>query len=145
MKTTKIEIELYPRQAEFYDTDSRLAAFVGGIGLVLVLVSLFFGEILDLLIDLEADESTIENPILYVSARKGTATLDLKPGWKAPDVNAALSNHPGIPWSMAPIRWDRNGRAAQELFLFTPKPDGFAPVDVEQFRQNFEKAWATGR
>ncbi len=34
------------------------------------------GEILDLLIDLEADESTIENPILYVSARKGTATLD---------------------------------------------------------------------
>ena len=38
-------------------------------------------EILDLLIDLEADETTIENPILYVSARKGTATLDLdKPG-----------------------------------------------------------------
>ena len=38
-------------------------------------------EILDLLIDLEADESTIENPILYVSARKGTATLDLsQPG-----------------------------------------------------------------
>ena len=35
-------------------------------------------EILDLLIDLEADEDTIENPILYVSARKGTATLDLE-------------------------------------------------------------------
>ena len=35
------------------------------------------GEILDLLIDLEADESTLDNPILYVSARKGTATLDL--------------------------------------------------------------------
>ncbi|MCQ2458612.1 MAG: translational GTPase TypA [Clostridia bacterium] len=33
-------------------------------------------EILDLLIDLEADETTIENPILYVSARKGIATLD---------------------------------------------------------------------
>ena len=35
-------------------------------------------EILDLLIDLDADETTIENPILYVSARKGTATLDLE-------------------------------------------------------------------
>ncbi len=35
------------------------------------------GEILDLLIDLNADESTLDNPILYVSARKGTATLDL--------------------------------------------------------------------
>ncbi len=36
------------------------------------------GEILDLLIDLEADESTLDNPILYVSARKGTATLDME-------------------------------------------------------------------
>lgn len=35
-------------------------------------------EILDLLIDLNADESIIETPILYVSARKGVATLDLK-------------------------------------------------------------------
>ncbi len=34
-------------------------------------------EILDLLIDLEADETTLDNPILYVSARKGTATTDL--------------------------------------------------------------------
>ncbi len=34
-------------------------------------------EILDLLIDLDADESTLDNPILYVSARKGTASLDL--------------------------------------------------------------------
>ena len=39
------------------------------------------GEILDLLIDLDADESTLDNPILYVSARKGTATLNLdEPG-----------------------------------------------------------------
>ena len=39
------------------------------------------GEILDLLIDLEADESQLDNPIVYASARRGTATLDLnKPG-----------------------------------------------------------------
>ena len=38
-------------------------------------------ELLDLLIDLEADEETLDNPILYVSARKGTATMDLsEPG-----------------------------------------------------------------
>ena len=35
-------------------------------------------EILDLLIDLDADEDTLENPILYVSARKGIATLDME-------------------------------------------------------------------
>ncbi len=39
------------------------------------------GEILDLLIDLDADESTLDNPIMYVSARKGTATLSMdEPG-----------------------------------------------------------------
>jgi len=36
------------------------------------------GEILDLLIDLDADESTLDNPIMYVSARKGTATLNME-------------------------------------------------------------------
>ncbi len=35
------------------------------------------GEILDLLIDLDADEATLDNPIMYVSARQGTATLDM--------------------------------------------------------------------
>ncbi len=70
------------------------------------------------------------------------ATLDVKPGWTAAEVNAQLSNHANMAWSMAPMRWDVSGRASQELFLFTPKPDGFAPVNVEQFRQNFEKAWS---
>ena len=38
-------------------------------------------ELLDLLIELDADEETLDNPILYVSARKGTATMDLnEPG-----------------------------------------------------------------
>ncbi len=35
-------------------------------------------EILDLLIDLNADPETLERPILYASARKGTCTLDLE-------------------------------------------------------------------
>ncbi len=34
-------------------------------------------ELLDLLIDLEAAADTLDRPILYVSARQGTATLDL--------------------------------------------------------------------
>ncbi len=34
-------------------------------------------EILDLLIELDADPDTLERPILYASARKGTCTLDL--------------------------------------------------------------------
>ncbi len=51
-------------------------------------------EILDLLIDLEADESTIENPILYVSARRGTATLDLdQPGTDLQPLFDAILNY----------------------------------------------------
>ena len=39
------------------------------------------GEILDLLIELDADPDTLERPIIYASARQGTATLDLsQPG-----------------------------------------------------------------
>ncbi len=34
-------------------------------------------EIVDLLIELDADPETLERPIVYASARKGTATLDL--------------------------------------------------------------------
>ncbi len=38
-------------------------------------------EILDLLIDLEADAAQLEHPIIYASARQGTATLDMgQPG-----------------------------------------------------------------
>lgn len=38
-------------------------------------------EILDLLIDLEADAAQLEHPIIYASARQGTATMDLsQPG-----------------------------------------------------------------
>ena len=51
-------------------------------------------EILDLLIDLDADESTIENPILYVSARKGTATLSLdEPGTDLQPLFDAILNY----------------------------------------------------
>ncbi|MHC1787083.1 MAG: translational GTPase TypA [Christensenellales bacterium] len=35
------------------------------------------GELLDLLIDLEAGSDTLDRPILYVSARRGTATLSM--------------------------------------------------------------------
>ena len=39
------------------------------------------GEVLDLFIELGADESALDRPIIYASARKGVATLDLdKPG-----------------------------------------------------------------
>ena len=51
-------------------------------------------ELLDLLIDLEADANTLDRPILYVSARQGTATLDLSaPGTDLKPLFETIVNH----------------------------------------------------
>ena len=51
-------------------------------------------ELLDLLIDLEADADALDRPILYVSARQGTATLDLeKPGSDLKPLFEAIVKH----------------------------------------------------
>ncbi len=51
-------------------------------------------ELLDLLIDLEADADTLDRPILYVSARHGTATLDLStPGTDLKPLFETIVNH----------------------------------------------------
>ena len=72
---------------------------------------------------------------------KFAATLDIKPDWTSEAVNALLSGHRGIPWAMAPVRWSGTGKAAQELYLFTPDSTGFSPADMEGLRRRFEKAW----
>ncbi len=51
-------------------------------------------ELLDLLIDLDAGADTLERPILYVSARKGTATLDPDaPGTDLKPLFEAIARH----------------------------------------------------
>ncbi len=62
-------------------------------------------------------------------------------GAGAGSVNSAVSSF-NMNWSMAPIRWDSSGRAAQEMFLLTPaREGGFAPVNTEEFRRAFSAAW----
>lgn len=51
-------------------------------------------ELLDLLIDLEAQPDTLDRPILYVSARQGTATLDMDvPGQNLQPLFDAILTH----------------------------------------------------
>lgn len=76
----------------------------------------------------------------YDFARLG-AGISVSADWSAPQVNAELARANSFDWSMAPIRWNANGIARQELFLFTPVENGFAPVDLEDMRQRFAKAW----
>jgi hypothetical protein len=54
-------------------------------------------------------------------------------------VNAALQAV-NISWSIAPIRWTE-GIAAQQMYLFQPRANGFAPLNEAEFRAAFREAW----
>ena len=57
-------------------------------------------------------------------------------------VNAAIQTAQRIDWSMAPITWDADGQARQDLFLMQPTDDGPEPVDPEAMRAGIEAAAA---
>lgn len=69
------------------------------------------------------------------------ATLDIPAAWNPAQVNAALARHNFKAWSMAPLRWSPQGRAMQDLFLLTPEVNGYDTLNMETFREHFEKAW----
>jgi hypothetical protein len=69
------------------------------------------------------------------------ATLDIGPIWTGAQVNSLLTRHGFAAWSMAPLRWSPQGKAAQDLFLFTPEVDGYTTVNTDAFRRDFENAW----
>ena len=71
------------------------------------------------------------------------SSLDIKAGWTAEQVNAELAKAKSFDWTMAPIQWNYNGVASQELFLFTPIETGFAPVNLELMKQRFAKVWGS--
>src|SRR5829696_6980620 len=79
-KGTKINIVDTPGHADFGGEVERILRMVDG---VLLVVDAFDGpmrvhdEVLDLFIELEADEAQLDAPVVYASAREGVATKDL--------------------------------------------------------------------
>ena len=69
------------------------------------------------------------------------ATLDVPVNWNPEVVNMALARGTDMLWSMAPITWSHAGAASQNLFLFTPREDGFAPADLDAIEATFRKEW----
>lgn len=70
-------------------------------------------------------------------------SLKLQPGASAEDVNAALGALPRLPWSGAPIKWDKNGFATQDLFVLSPAENGFALANIERIRERMKSTDAT--
>jgi ABC-type branched-subunit amino acid transport system substrate-binding protein len=69
--------------------------------------------------------------------------MKLTAGW-TPQLVAqrAAEAQRNMAWSMAPLTWDAQGKAAQALFLFSPVAGGFAPVQPEQLKASWLEAQA---
>jgi len=63
------------------------------------------------------------------------------------EVNRILANNNFRDWSMAPVSWDEQGRAFQELFVFQMDREKLTPADAEQlihivdFRKQRRAIW----
>lgn len=68
------------------------------------------------------------------------ARLNLGADWTPAEVNQRLSLLKDMDYSMAPVVWSANGVARQNLYLFTPRKEGKALVDVPSMRESIEKA-----
>jgi len=66
--------------------------------------------------------------------------LDLGAGWTVPEVNMRLAALKDLDYSMAPMGWNAEGQARQNLYLFTPRKEGKALVDAPSMREDIEKA-----
>ncbi|MBA4356945.1 MAG: hypothetical protein C0405_04385 [Desulfovibrio sp.] len=68
------------------------------------------------------------------------ARLNLPVDWTPTVVNQRLAAVRGMEFSMAPITWDAEGRARQDLYLFSPRKEGKALLDPEALRVAAAKA-----
>lgn len=57
---------------------------------------------------------------------------------KSEDLTEALHSLQDFSWSMAPLSWDAQGRARQELFVVQPGEKGIRPVLIEEIRTHWE-------
>jgi len=56
------------------------------------------------------------------------------------DLSRKLAGMSGFDWTLAPIFWNKQGRARQDLFILRPTPDGVARVQPEKLSSRLEKA-----
>lgn len=66
--------------------------------------------------------------------------LNLPADWTPAQVNTRLQAARGLEFSMAPIAWDAEGRAHQNLYLFSPRKEGKVLVDPADLRAATDKA-----
>ncbi len=66
----------------------------------------------------------------------------LPSGWDAGDVNARIAKAQQMDFSMAALSWDHDGKARQDLFLFSPTRHGKTVCNVDTIKTRMQKATA---
>jgi len=66
--------------------------------------------------------------------------LNLGEGWTPAEVNQRLAALKDLNYSMAPVVWNADGQARQNLYLFTPRKEGKALVDAADLGDSIQKA-----
>jgi hypothetical protein len=78
----------------------------------------------------------------YDWLRMASGLGTLSSGWTPADVNARLQNL-RMEFSLAPMTWDADGVTYQDMYLFTPGPDGGTVLaDPDAFAERFARAKA---
>lgn len=57
-------------------------------------------------------------------------------------LNARLASLSGLQFSLAPITWDSQGRASQQLFVFKPNKEGLQLVDPQAMLDQLQRTRA---
>ncbi len=76
----------------------------------------------------------------YDFVRFASAVGSLPTGWNPESLNKRIQTAMSMDWSIAPISWDPNGIASEELFLFRPTSKGMTPVQPELIRGRLDQA-----
>ncbi|MFW5932374.1 MAG: penicillin-binding protein activator [Desulfohalobiaceae bacterium] len=63
--------------------------------------------------------------------------LDLEPDQRRA-LNAYLAKEKDFAWSMAPLSWDQEGRASQDLYVLQVGQQGLEPLQAEDFRSRWQ-------
>ncbi|MEZ0574539.1 penicillin-binding protein activator [Halodesulfovibrio aestuarii] len=86
----------------------------------------------------EMDDAGLGKPDAWVGLgydfiRLAASMGSMPADWDDDTVNAELASAQHMDWSIAPITWDADGNATENLFLFRPSKNGFVPVNPESF------------
>ena len=76
----------------------------------------------------------------YDFVRFASAVGPLPTSWNPEFLNDRIHAAMAMDWSIAPISWDKNGVASENLFLFRPTSEGMTPVRPDLIRGRLDQA-----